>query len=195
MLTQLNELRDRAHATARAKGFYDDPTSELSVLSLIIEEIGEAISADRRGRRANMARYKKKLNNGLPQKLAYNSAIRGSLEEELADIAIRLLDYAGYRSIDLTITDEEFNDLNKSKEKAYNAFSLLVANLPVILWQLTREFWLYLIEEEEQVKLRIQVHLVFLISLAESKKIDLFFHIKEKMAYNECRPRKYNKKY
>ena len=103
----LNELRDKAYKTACEHGFHDQELSNNHFLCLVISELMEAVEADRKGRRANVDRYNKKIANSricqgldsdIPKErgyeVAYNETIKGSIEEELADAVIRLLDLA-----------------------------------------------------------------------------------------------------
>ena len=59
----LNELRDKAYKTACEHGFYDQELSNNHFLCLVISELMEAVEADRKGRRANVDRYNKKIAN------------------------------------------------------------------------------------------------------------------------------------
>lgn len=77
----LNELRDRAYKIARDHGFHDADWSNEHLLCLVISELMEAVEADRNDSRAD---------------------IKGSVEEELSDVTICLLDLAGLRKIDLS---------------------------------------------------------------------------------------------
>ena len=83
----------------------------------------EAVEADRRGKRANVDRYNKKIANSricqgldpdIPKErgyeVAYNETIKGSIEEELADAVIRLLDLAGLRGISLELANGDIDD-------------------------------------------------------------------------------------
>ena len=105
----LNELRDKAYKTACEHGFHDQELSNNHFLCLVISELMEAVEADRKGRRANVDRYNKKIANSricqgldsdIPKErgyeVAYNETIKGSIEEELADAVIRLLDLESF---------------------------------------------------------------------------------------------------
>ena len=116
----LNELRDKAYKTACEHGFHDQELSNNHFLCLVISELMEAVEADRKGRRANVDRYNKKIANSricqgldsdIPKErgyeVAYNETIKGSIEEELVDAVIRLLDLAGLRGISLELAGQE----------------------------------------------------------------------------------------
>lgn len=85
----LNQLGERVHANARAKGFYDHATIEADPdvavanpsiaaekLALIHSEVSETLEALRDNDREHEA-------------------------EELADVLIRVVDYAAFRNLDL----------------------------------------------------------------------------------------------
>lgn len=57
----LNELRDKAYKTACEHGFHDQELSNNHFLCLVISELMEAVEADRKGRRANVDRYIRRL--------------------------------------------------------------------------------------------------------------------------------------
>lgn len=99
---KISEAIKRAHANSRDKGFWDDVQEDAqghvhrdsinTRLLLIVSEVTETMEALR-----NHNPYSDKL--GAPTTL---------FEEEMADIAIRLFDLAGYCEIDLeTIIKEK----------------------------------------------------------------------------------------
>lgn len=74
------------------------------VLMLITSEAGEALEADRKGRQANLVNfYRAYALDTSPEgfKFAFAAYIKDTFADELADIQIRLLDYAGAMGIDL----------------------------------------------------------------------------------------------
>ena len=134
----LNELRDKAYKTACEHGFHDQELSNNHFLCLVISELMEAVEADRKGRRANVDRYNKKIANSricqgldsdIPKErgyeVAYNETIKGSIEEELADAVIRLLDLAGLRGINLELANGDIDDCIEEL-KAYSEDSIPV---------------------------------------------------------------------
>ena len=57
MKTDLNILRDRAHAIATAHGFHEKEESDKTYLMLIITEISEAVNADRKDKHDSISCY------------------------------------------------------------------------------------------------------------------------------------------
>lgn len=54
----LNALRDRAYKTACEHGFHDTELSNEHLLCLVISELMEAVEADRKGKTADMFKFK-----------------------------------------------------------------------------------------------------------------------------------------
>lgn len=138
MNMNLNELRDKAYQCAVEHGWHDED----HFLCLVISELMEAVEADRKGKRAQVGMFKEWLGNSIPLteetrqrrfKEDFEAYIKGSVEEELVDACIRLLDLAGLRGYDL-------------------------------------------------------------FSFCKDRNIHIFWHIDQKMKYNELRPYKHGNK-
>ena len=187
----LNELRDKAYKTACEHGFHDQELSNNHFLCLVISELMEAVEADRKGRRANVDRYNKKIANSricqgldpdIPKErgyeVAYNETIKGSIEEELVDAVIRLLDLAGLRNLNLN-RFALVNVVSKKKTFTENIYSIV------------KDITNYKYTLEELVNYAITQ--VFVLS--DILDIDLLWHIEQKMKYNELREKMHGKKY
>ena len=83
-----NDLRDRAYQCACEHGFHETEHSDAHWLMLIVSEMAEAVDADRKGKKANIDAFER-LYSGSDSKFGYEKLIKGSVEEELADIVIR----------------------------------------------------------------------------------------------------------
>lgn len=179
---QLNRLRDEAYATACNKGFHDEKHSDEHYLMLVITEIAEAVQADRKGRRVT-----RKVREDYEQFMEahndisitmYESAISGTLEDELADIVIRLLDFCGMKGIAFNSRNDGFSFTRltyKSKpftDVMFDLCSMITGYDP---------------------NLEIIVRCV--IYYCEKHGIDILWHIEMKMRYNKMRPRMHNAKY
>jgi NTP pyrophosphatase (non-canonical NTP hydrolase) len=187
----LNALRDRAYKTACEHGFHDQELSNEHCLCLVISELMEAVEADRKGKRANVDRYNKKIANSricqgidpdIPKErgyeVAYNETIKGSIEEELADAVTRLLDLAGLRNLNLN-RFALVNVVSKKKTFTENIYSIV------------KDITNYKYTLEELVNYAITQ--VFVLS--DILDIDLLWHIEQKMKYNELREKMHGKKY
>lgn len=99
----LNELRDRAHSTSRAKGWYDhdDGCRNLGeMLSLIHSELSEALECWRVNDMAPRNR-----GDGKPE----------GFPSEIADVLIRCFDLCGYLGIDIERAVIEKMSYNQSR--------------------------------------------------------------------------------
>ena len=179
---KLTELCNRAYATACNKGFHDRKHSDEHYLMLVITEIAEAVQADRKGRRVTRkARedYEQFMEtyNDISVTM-YESAISGTLEDELADIVIRLLDFCGMKGIAFNSRNDDFSFTSltyKSKpftDVMFDLCSMITGCDP---------------------NLEIIVRCV--IYYCEKHGIDILWHIEQKMEYNRMRPRMHNAKY
>lgn len=91
-----------AHATAREKGFYEKEKNIGEMLCLIHAEVSEALEADRKDEY-----YQDNLDvlNGWVDDADfykhYKQEVKGTFEEEMADIMIRVADLCEYKKIAL----------------------------------------------------------------------------------------------
>lgn len=139
----LYELTSKAHLAAREKGFHDQPREVGTSLMLIVSELGEALDADRKGRHADIAAFKKRyeelcnsINPATVQsearreikrneffKAQFESKIKDTYEDEIADTFIRLFDHCGEKGIDIMSHIElkmQYNALRPNRHgKAY----------------------------------------------------------------------------
>jgi transcriptional regulator with XRE-family HTH domain len=117
----LNVLRNEAFAYAEKQGFHKRKMNLGERLMLVVSELSEALEADREGRwcpEGVLGNSEKPIikitefDQATVTKEFYETHIRGTVEEELADAIIRLADIAGIYGIDL--------DWHVSAKMAYN---------------------------------------------------------------------------
>lgn len=192
----LNSLRDRAYKTACDHGFHDEELSNEHCLCLVISELMEAVEADRKAKRADTARFKYWQSEapGLTDegrirsfKEDFKSYIKDTIEEKLADAAIRLLDLCGLREIDIDDFPEEaiYGASKNCVGETFTESIYAISTLPI------RYFYKYDYPFESQI-----AHMLLSIfGLAKHLNIDLLWHIEQKMRYNELRENKHGKKY
>jgi NTP pyrophosphatase (non-canonical NTP hydrolase) len=92
----IDYLVDRSHETAKEKGFWDEPRNDGEAIALMHSELSEALEGIRHGDPPS---------DHIPEFSAS--------EEELADLLIRVFDFAGGRKIRLgaaVISKMKFND-------------------------------------------------------------------------------------
>ena len=92
---KLTTWQRRIWDNAKAHGWHDTKLSPQHLCGLVMTEVAEAVEADRNGRRAKTEAFSQALTKGTGDdyfKACYKEYIKGSVEEEFADIVIRLLD-------------------------------------------------------------------------------------------------------
>lgn len=193
----LNELRDKAYQCAVKHGWHEENLSNEHSLCLVISELMEAVEADRKGIKSQAVRFNKDMDYLIHELKLYgekydkayieifNRYIKDSVEDELADACIRLLDLAGLRSVDLGEVD--FDEL-KCSEGFFDwsfteAIFSLVCNITDLDYIETHSF-------DSFLRMALVEILVFCIQ----KDIDIFWFIEQKMKYNELRPYKHGNK-
>ena len=155
---------------------------------MIITEICEMVEADRKGKHANKEWFIQRMKeSGADDKdfiYTFKASIKDSVEDELSDICIRIMDMAG----ELYTTDDFVArvlilDCFLKPDKAIK--EVLDGNtLTEISMLAVRK----LVSVEREPLDNIAIVFLFLYSIARIHGIDLEWHIKQKMHYNELRP-------
>lgn len=194
-MTNWNQLRDRAYQTSMAHGFHKGNESAQHYLCLVITELAEAVEADRKGKRASVALYKRECQTPqAPEHVAkhkvfcFEQMIKDTLEDELADSTIRLLDLSGMLDLDLDAKIPQMINVCNSVHDGLGAEytdSALTEHIYQVIRELTRV----------DPKDAIICALGEIITLAEFLEIDLAKHIELKMEYNETRSFRHGKFY
>ena len=119
-MKDLNELARDAYNIARDNGWYEErgiSTDGLKAfgvafadmwagtqIALIQSELSEALEAIRENRRADLSKFYENITigaGGYGFRLAFDRCIKDTLEDELADTIIRILDFAKAKDIDI----------------------------------------------------------------------------------------------
>ena len=170
-----NELSQKAHENAVIHGFWDEKHSNEHYLMLIVTEISEMVEADRKNNRAVMSDLFSiyDIDNDLPKfNDDFELLIKNTVEDELADVAIRLFDLSGALGID-------FDKMMPCRYyRAFDRFCF-TENAFALCKGLQRD--------PISVEKRIQFGIEYVISWAEQLNIDLEFFVGLKMKYNESR--------
>lgn len=178
----LNKLRDKAYQCAVAHGWHDENQSDEHFLCLVISELMEAVEADRKGmhaKRDNFEYYMKQRKRDDGEFMyAFKHDIKDSVEDELSDACIRLLDLAGLRGYDLDSFDYEGSDTED-----YSDMSFTESMFKICVY-ITDNFY-----RDEPF-----IFLNEIFAFCRDRNIDIFWHIKQKMKYNELRPYKHGDK-
>ena len=186
--TDFNLLAKKVFENAKEKGFHEKPKTDAHCLMLVACELAEDVEADREGRRADKRTYNFLLQEyGEPlAKHLFEMHIKDTIEDELADAVIRLLDFVRVKGYEISgnyITEEQIkNEAAEVKEWMMNkTFADVVFTSCLVNIEAAKEI-------PEAV-----MYAIFVV--AELYDIDLMWHIKEKMMYNETRDLLHGKSY
>lgn len=177
----LNELRDKAYQCAIVHGWHEENLSDEHCLCLVISELMEAVEADRKGDYAGIEMkdlFENDLATGEDFKDLFESHLKGTVEEELADACIRLLDLAGLRNIDLDSFDYEISYTEDYSELSFTESIFRIC--------------IYITDSLYKDELPILLNEIF--AFCKDRGVDIFWHIDQKMKYNELRPYKHGNK-
>jgi NTP pyrophosphatase (non-canonical NTP hydrolase) len=187
----LNKLRDEAYQNAVEHGWHDEDLSDEHFLCLVISELMEAVQAERKGKRSDVAKFNEWQGNNIPFSEEtrvrrfqedFEAYIKDSVEDELADVCIRIFDLAGLLGVSflgvkfpLKIREEiyKYKSQKTFTEWCYDLTRFIANYNP---WHITTlDFFVNILQE------------VFIMS--KIKGFDFLWHIEQKMKYNRTRPR------
>ena len=97
----IKETQKAIHKNAIIKGFWDKDQQFGTLLMLVVSELGECLEADRNDHHADIKLLDNLLENGGKFPEAFKIAIKDTVEDEIADTIIRLLDLAEKNNIDI----------------------------------------------------------------------------------------------
>ena len=104
-MNKLNELAQVIHQNAKDKGFFEKEKNIGEMLCLIHSEVSEALEADRKGMYADLPENTLDalidFFNKETFQSEYKELVKGTFEEEMADIVIRVMDLCAFKGIDL----------------------------------------------------------------------------------------------
>jgi len=189
---KLNKLSARIYSWATKQGFWTSDVTINHSMALVITEIAEVIEADRNGRHADPEGFEKKiftLDAGDPDYqakwiAAFKDHLKDSVEDEMADTVIRILDIGGHMRLrwDKITASNYFREF-RSFDMCENALALIVGftNTKFVIQR--RMLWavLYVFK--------------WFKSLRQNDDHGLLWYIDRKMDFNATRPKKNGKKY
>ena len=187
----LTRLSQDCHHRAVAKGFWDEMHTVWHNLMLAFGELHEAIEADRLGKWAKlMPKQVAELDEleGTAYSQAFLRLVKDTVEDELADAVIRLLDLLGCMLKGVDLTQEELNMTPGAYDNKTPPRMLTDAMFVVISGSF------YAVGTGKEL-ISVLSPLKSLEQLCYHMDIDLMAHIELKMRYNETRPRLHGKKY
>lgn len=194
----INELIEKAHGQAKEKGFWDQERNTGELLMLIVSECGEALEAHRKGKRADMKLFdieseKGPLSVTNHNGFAYEVAIKGSLEEELADIVIRIADLCGAYPKLLEWLDGKYLNAEAydGPAESFNVGEQLLQ----VVYSVTGCGIMDRSSDAYKVAENLESAMLEVFQIADYMNIDLWRHISLKLAYNATRPRLHGQNY
>lgn len=188
----LNRYAKDCHQRSVAKGFWDETRTVMHYLMLAFGELHEAIEADRIGKWAKIDHDTidtLQRVEGAPYAQMFLREVKDTVEDELADACIRLLDLLGWMLKDRALSETEVaTDLGVSA--FYIAGEMTLAEA---LWPILQEACCLCGKYAHRYAILYAIKSLEL--LCERLGIDLMAHIELKTKYNETRPAKHGKKY
>lgn len=198
MIHNLDNLRNEAYANACNHGFHNEILSNEHWFCLVVSELMEAVEADRKGMHAdkegfmlNIEAYDRSSYKYLTQEVVFKRLfkeyIKDSVEDELADAAIRLLDLAGLRDITIdNFSDDDIEDASEScNDETFTESIYAISTIPI-----RHEY-----EYNDKLDKQLNSMLISIIGLAKHLNIDIMWHIEQKIKYNKLRSYKHGKQY
>lgn len=107
LLKGLNEAAIKIHNGNVDRGFWDKPLPLASLLMLCVTELAEAVEAERNEINSNLNEFEKQMDgygvddSPLSFKHEFEKHVKNSVEDEIADTFIRLLDVCAHYQIDI----------------------------------------------------------------------------------------------
>jgi len=98
----LNTLSRKIYEDNKKKGFWDKNRCLPEILMLMVSECAEALEADRHNQYAKLGLFEI-LHHSNPDRFReiFEMWIKNSVEDEIADLIIRALDYCGSKKVDI----------------------------------------------------------------------------------------------
>lgn len=178
-----NRLIDQCHSAAKKNGWWDEPRPHEEIILLIKSELFEAMDAYRSDKRASKDDIPYILsfgdNSAVP--LIFESRVKDTFEDEIADTAIRIFDYLGWLEYE-TPAQPCIPDLDTLDQGFMETLQILDLGLSSMYDEMNLNF-----------KLSDVLNTLFLLSKAYN--FDLHTHIQLKLRYNATRGKKHGKKF
>lgn len=171
------ELSIRAHQNAVNHGFWDNRPSNKHFMMLVLTEVSEMVEGDRKGRYFTGVGVFEKYDCKSSFDANFERCVKNTVEDEMADVVIRLLDLAGALDIDVAQRCPHWRFDNHSFTE--NAFRLCAI----------------LTDDGRSTAERICLGIRYIERWTAYLKIDIEWHIEKKMKYNENRPCRHGKNY
>lgn len=187
----LNRYAKDCHHRAVAKGFWAEKRTVYHHLMLVISEFSEAVEADRLGKWAKLDHDTidtLQRIEGAHYAQEFLRLVKDTVEDEIADAVIRLLDLLGCLLKGVDLTQEELNMVPAAFENDTPPNMLTDALFIVVSGSVYAAC-----KDKEFISVLSPIK--SLEQLCDHLGIDLMTHIELKLKYNATRPAKHGKKY
>lgn len=207
---ELNRLKDEAHKIAVEHGWHDKKYSDEHYLCLVISELMEAVNADRKNKHADRKSFEHAIDNALREEhlsgndydvhfsTSFKVYIKDTVEDELADVVIRLLDFAGLKGVEL-LDMNAIMGIMDDVEAAYIERAISsVKGVPLTeyCYWVCRSITNIDKSEDYWAEGSVSAWIASIEAWCNSHNIDLMWHVEQKMKYNALRSYKHGgKKY
>ena len=187
----------RAYDTACRHGFHDVERSDAHWMMLVVSEIGEMVEADRKSRHAvyDAMDYCDKHSDEIDLESwcrYFERDVKDTIEDELADVCIRLFDFCGTRDVVPMMADDGLIDMRDAFKESFGAMTVCEQcySFAVLVTDVTCRNSIF-----TSIGSTIGSLLSFAVAFADYHHIDLVWHIEHKMRYNESRAKLHGKGY
>lgn len=184
---KVQELIKRAYSIAATHGFHEVDRSNAHFLMLVVSEIGEMVEADRKSRRAFVGDKLSISDETFAE--WFESNVKDMLEDELADVVIRICDFLGTRHIEPLILEETSTSDDWAKLWGKDSINEQCYGLTKIITRIDED------TSTDDISRLLGASLTWCFDFADFHKFDLLWHVEQKMRYNETRSIRHGKNY
>ena len=187
---KVQELIKRAYSIAATHGFHEVDRSNAHFMMLVVSEIGEMVEADRKSRRVKLH------GDDLDNTLRFNDFaptfelfVKDTLEDELADVVIRICDFLGTRHIEPLILEKTSTSDDWANLWSKDSINEQCYGLTKIITRIDED------TSADDISRLLGASLTWCFDFADFHKFDLLWHVEQKMRYNETRSIRHGKNY
>lgn len=187
---KVQELIERAYSIAATHGFHEVDRSNAHFMMLVVSEIGEMVEADRKSRRVKLH------GDDLDNTLRFNDFaptfecfVKDTLEDELADVVIRICDFLGTRHVEPLILEKTSTSDDWAKLWGKDSINEQCYGLTKIITRIDED------TSVDDISRLLGASLAWCFNFADFHKFDLLWHVEQKMRYNETRSIRHGKNY
>ena len=184
---KVQELIKRAYSIAATHGFHEVDRSNAHWLMLVVSEIGEMVEADRKSRRAFVGDKLSISDETFAE--WFESNVKDTLEDELADVVIRICDFLGTRHIEPLILEETSTSEDWANLWGKDSINEQCYGLTKIITRIDED------TSTDDISRLLGASLAWCFDFADFHKFDLLWHVEQKMRYNETRSIRHGKNY